>query len=112
MDNLTDNMPIIGDLIAIAMPGHMDESFVFFDTESGPFLSADCLQLDGVDKYRNGISDFVLYSESIEKLQSMNIKRIVVAHDYILLGSIAEGEAAVKIYLNKCIEIAESKLNI
>lgn len=104
--NLMDNLHIIGHLYAVYLPGHTADSFGFFDTESRTLLSADCLQLDGVDKYRNGIEDSSLYISSVEKLRAMKIKRIVAAHDYIPLGSIAEGDEAVEFYLSECIRIS------
>lgn len=107
---LTDNMHITGELYAIALPGHTADSFGFFDTASGTLLSADCLQLDGVDKYRNGIEDFSLYINSVEKLRVMNINRIVAAHDYIPLGSVAQGGEEVELYLSECIRFAKEKM--
>lgn len=106
---LEDNMNIIGNLLAVTLPGHTYSSLGFFDTESRTLLSADCLQLDGVDKYRNGVCDVPLYIASMEKLKSMGIARIVAAHDYIPLGSIAEGSEAVEHYLNECIRISQEQ---
>ena len=108
---LTDNRQIIGNLRAIALPGHTDDSFGFFDTASKTLLSADCLQLDGVDKYRNGIEDIDDYIRSIEKLKSLNIKRIIAAHEYIPLGSVADGYEAVEQYLDACLYYAKQKFN-
>ena len=106
---LADDMVIIGNLRAIAVPGHTDDSFGFLDTASNTFLSADCLQLDGIDKYRNGIEDLNTYISSIERLKSLNIKRIVAAHEYLPLGSIADGYDAVGRYLDACLDFAKKK---
>ena len=75
-------------------------------------MSADCLQLDGVDKYRNGIDDIDEYISSIEKLKSLKIKRIIAAHEYIPLGSVADGYEAVEQYLDACLYYAKKKFNI
>lgn len=107
---LIDGMQILGNLRAVAIPGHTPDSFGFFDSASGTLLSADCLQLDGVDKYRNGISDFNAYISSVEKLKALEIHRIVAAHEYIPLGSVADGAAAVQHYLDECVNIARRKM--
>lgn len=108
-ENLTDNKKIIGDLKAIHLPGHTDHSFGFYDESTKTLLSGDCLQLDGVGKYRNGVLNREEYFNSISKLKIMGIKRIVAAHEYDPLGSLAEGDSAVEKYLNKCVEIAKNR---
>ncbi len=104
---LTDGQEIIGNLKTVLLPGHTEHSTGYFDKKTKTLLSGDCLQLAGVGKYRSGIGHPKQYIESIEKLKNMDIKRIVAAHDYDHLGSIAEGENEVKNYLDKCIEICK-----
>lgn len=105
--DLADGMRILGNLHAVYLPGHADHSFGFYDASTKTLLSADCLQLNGIGKYRKGIWDCDLYIDSVNKLKGMNVERIVAAHEYDPLGSIAEGKTAVMRYLNMCIEIAE-----
>ena len=76
----------------------------YYDVKTKTLLSGDCLQLGGVGKYTNGIAYADPYRASIEKLRSMDILRIVAAHDYVPLGAIAEGREAVRLYLDKCLE--------
>ena len=107
---LTDGV-VIGDrLQVVALPGHTDHSVGFLDLKTNTLLSGDCLQLEGVGKYRDGIGFPSLYIESCEKLKKMNISRIVTAHEYDPLGSIADGEAEVEKYLDLCIEISKRLL--
>lgn len=106
---LVDGEVVIGDLQVVSLPGHTTNSVGFFDLSTKTLLSGDCLQLAGIGKYRNGIGHPALYLKSIEKLKKMNINRIIAAHEYDPLGSIAEGESEVKNYLNKCIEICNLK---
>ena len=94
----------------VYLPGHTDHSVGFLDLETKTLLSGDCLQLEGIGKYRNGIGFPYLYIESCEKLEKMNISRIVTAHEYDPLGSIADGEAEVEKYLDLCIRIAQKLL--
>ncbi len=107
--DLEDNKIVFGSLKGIHLPGHTDHTFGFYDTDTKTLLSGDCLQLDGVGKYRNGIQDFEQYAASINKLKKMDIERIVAAHEFDPLGSVAEGKQAVMFYLDTCIRIAETK---
>ena len=107
---LTDGEMIGDRLQTVFLPGHTDHSVGFLDLETKTLLSGDCLQLEGVGKYRDGIGFPSLYIESCEKLKKMNISRIVTAHEYDPLGSIADGEAEVEKYLDLCIEIAKRLL--
>ena len=95
--------------MAIYLPGHTEHSFGFFDISTKTLLSGDCLQLNGVGKYRNGIANMDLYISSVNKLKRMDINRIVAAHEYDPFGSTAEGKSSVLRYLNKCYEIAKNE---
>lgn len=107
---LTDGELIGGRLQVVSLPGHTQNSVGFLDLKTNTLLSGDCLQLEGVGKYRNGIGYPSLYIESCEKLKKMNISRIVTAHEYDPLGSIADGEDEVEKYLDLCIRIAQKLL--
>lgn len=106
---LTDWQRIMGNLYALSLPGHTENTLGFYDFAAKTLLSGDCLQLDGVGKYRNGVKDLQQYKASVNKLKQMDIRRIVAAHEYDPLGSIAEGTAAVQQYLDLCVEIADQK---
>ncbi len=103
---LSDGDVLLGGLQAIHLPGHTDTAVGFLDRRTDTLLSGDCLQLGGVDKYRDGVSDCKQYRASIEKLRGVTVRRIVAAHEYEPLGSIADGEAAVERYLDECIKLA------
>lgn len=107
--DLVDDTTILGNLKAIYLPGHTEHSFGFLDTSTKTLLSGDCLQLDGVGKYRDGIANFDLYISSVNKLKCMDINRIVASHEYDPFGSVAEGKSSVLRYLDKCNEIAKRK---
>ena len=79
----------------------------FLDVRTGTLLSGDCLQLKGVGRYRRGVTDKSGYTASVQKLKSMPIRRIVAAHEYDPLGSLAEGEEAVAQYLDCCLHCLE-----
>lgn len=103
---VADGDVLLGELQVIHLPGHSKNSVGYLDKRSNTLLSGDCLQLLGIGKYRNGIAYPELYISSAKRLKRMGIKRIVAAHEYDPLGSIAEGESDVEKYLNMCIDIA------
>lgn len=104
---VSDGQRIIGDLAALHLPGHTAHAMGYFDTKSKTLLSGDCLQLKGIGKYRQGVGDKSAYVSTVKRLKAMDIYRIVAAHEYDPLGSIAEGKENVLNYLDKCIEYAE-----
>ena len=106
---IADGEMILGNLQVISLPGHTKNSVGYFDKKTKTLLSGDCLQLRGIVKYRGGICYHDLYENSCKKLKEMDIEKIIAAHEYDPLGSIAEGEKAVKEYVDKCIEISKEE---
>lgn len=104
---LDDGESLLDRLRVVALPGHTLDSIAFFDVKTKTLLSADCLQLYGVGKYRRGVGHRELYRNSIEKLRQMDVRRIVAAHEYDPLGSVAVGKSAVAEYLEVCLKAIE-----
>ncbi len=104
---LLDEEEMMGRLRVIHLPGHTPYSVGYFDTQSRLLLSGDCLQLRGVGKYTNGISDRRAYLASLARLGGMEIDCIVASHDYVPLGSTARGREAVAQYLEACRSVLE-----
>lgn len=100
---LADNEILLGHLQVIHLPGHTQNSVGFLDLSTRTLLSGDCLQLNGISKYRNNIVSPELYTRSVEKLKTMHIHKIAAAHEFEPIGSIAEGDAAVQEYLEMCL---------
>lgn len=100
---LEDNQKILGNLVAVSLSGHTENSFGFFDTATKTLLSGDCLQLNGIGKYRNNVANAKMYEKSISKLKKMDIERIVAAHEFEPLGSLARGKEEVAVYLEECL---------
>lgn len=105
---LADGEILLGGLQALHLAGHTRKSVGYLDLQTKTLLSGDCLQLSGIGKYRNGIGYPAFYLDSIEKLRGMGVARIVAAHEFEPLGSLAEGTEAVKRYLDACAEIARA----
>ena len=107
---LEDGELLLDRLQVVHLPGHSKDSAGYLDVTTGTLLSGDCLQLKGIGKYRNGISDREQYVASIQKLREMDIQKIVAAHEYDPLGSVADGAKEVQAYLDACIEVVETKV--
>lgn len=104
---LVDGDIVIDRLQVVALPGHTLDSIAFFDIKTKTLLSADCLQLYGVGKYRRGVGYRDSYRNSIHKLRQMDVAKIVAAHEYDPLGSVAEGKVEVDRYLDTCLKAIE-----
>ena len=102
---LQDGETITGGMQVLHLPGHTEDSVGYFDRTTGTLLSGDCLQLAGIGRYRNGVKLPDRYKASIERLRRLPIHRIVAAHEYDPLGSLARGEPAVQIYLDTCLDV-------
>ena len=100
---LTDGEVLLGRLQVVALPGHTERSLAFYDRKTKTLLTADCLQLRGIGKYRNGIAYPTKYRESVRRVRELSPYRIVAAHEYDPLGSVAQGEEAVTAYLDACL---------
>ena len=105
---LAEGTCLLGRIRVVELAGHTKNSVGFFDTPTRTLLSGDCLQLGGVGKYRDGISYPILYRASVERLRGMEIERIVAAHEYAPLGSVAEGREAVASYLDACLSFLKT----
>ena len=103
-----DGDTFLGGLRAVILSGHTKKSAGYLDERSGILLSGDCLQLGGVGKYRNGIAYPHLYRASVERLMTMDVERIVAAHEYDPLGSVATGREAVARYLDTCLSFLKT----
>lgn len=103
---LRDGDRILDRLQTVALPGHTKTSVAYLDLQTKSLLSGDCLQLKGIGKYRNNITDPLLYQASIKRLMTMGIDRIIAAHEFDPLGSLAEGRQAVQHYLEVCLQTA------
>lgn len=100
---LSDGEVLLGRLQVVYLFGHTKNCVGYLDLETKTLLSGDCLQLGGVDKYTNGIGYDDEYRASIDKLKSIDILRIVAAHEYEPLGSVANGREEVRNYLDTCL---------
>lgn len=106
---LTEGEILLDRLQVVPLLGHSSHSVGYLDRLTNTLISGDCLQLAGVGKYTNGIRYPELYLQSIETLRGMEIDRIIASHDYVPLGSFAEGNEAVRQYLDTCAEICRTK---
>ena len=87
----------------ITTPGHDTDTVCWLDERTNTLITGDSLQLDGTTS--QGIAlvmDLPGYRYTLKKLAELPIDCIAAGHDYLPLGSIAEGREAVRAYLTAC----------
>ncbi|MBQ8509700.1 MAG: MBL fold metallo-hydrolase [Clostridia bacterium] len=100
---LHDGDTLAGCLRVLNLPGHTDHSLGLLDERTMTLLTFDSLQLGGVSRWGTGLGFPSLYRQTIARLRTMEFDNIVAAHEYVPLGAIAKGRAAVEVYLTECL---------
>lgn len=100
---VTEETPLPCGLAALSLPGHTATSVAYLHRPSGTLLSGDCLQQRGVSRYTNGIGYPEAYRASVERLRELPLARIIASHEYVPLGSRAEGREEIDRYLDECL---------
>ena len=96
---------LLGNLQAVAIPGHTRDSMGILDERTHTLISGDGLQLFGIfgsGKWGANISWPQLHLQAIQKLRGMDIEQILTAHDYHPLGYRHDGKEAVQKALDAC----------
>lgn len=83
----------------IELCGHTDGCIALYDSRTRTLLSADAIQLFGVDRWGTGISDVDGYLSSLARIREMDVELLVASHEYYPLGQTAIGRGAVRRYL-------------
>ena len=89
----------------VTVPGHSADSCAVLDTRTNTLISGDCLQAFGIFGSGNWASNITLIPEhfaALDKLDGMRIDTLLTAHDYHPYGWRADGETAVKAYVDAC----------
>lgn len=100
---LDEGGTLAGYLRLVTTPGHDTDTVCWLDERSGTLITGDSLQLNGT--VTQGIAlvmDLPGYLATLKKLKQLPIRRIVAGHDYLPLGSLAEGPDAVVAYIDTC----------
>ena len=101
---LDEGETLAGNLRLVTTPGHDTDSVCWLDERSGTLITGDSLQLNGtVTQGIALIMDLPGYLATLKKLNKLTVRRIVAGHDYLPLGSLAEGTDAVAAYLAACL---------
>ncbi len=98
---LTDGALLLNRFQIVHLPGHSVDSMAVLDTKTNTLLTGDCLQLRGIGKYRNGVTDRAAYLESIQRIRALGVEHIIASHDYDPLGQFANGSEEVQAYLDE-----------
>ncbi len=104
-------MPADGDIIMddfciVTIPGHTEDSMALLDTRTNMLITGDCLQLYGIFGSEDWASNIGLpleHIEAINKVSTMDIECIYMAHDYHPMGFKACGKDEVSRALEACI---------
>lgn len=100
---LDEGEMLAGYLRLVTTPGHDTDAVCWLDERSGTLISGDSLQLNGT--ITQGIAlvmDLPGYLTTLKKLEQLPLRRIVAGHDYLPLGSLAEGSDAAVAYIAAC----------
>ena len=102
-----DGDTILDVLQVVTIPGHTAMAMALLDTRTGTMLSGDCLQLYGI--YGSGywacnIGFPTKHLAAIEKLRTMNIQKLLTAHDYHPYGYWYDTPEKVLAALDACVE--------
>lgn len=103
-----DNELIGGYLRLIHTPGHDTDTVCFLDERTGSLISGDSLQWNGtVTQGTALVMDLKGYRQSIKKLLTLDIRRILCAHPYLPVGEKVEGADDSKAALSECTAIMD-----
>ena len=87
----------------VTTPGHDNDTVCWLDERTNTLITGDSLQLNGTITQGTAlVMDLAGYRASMRKLSELPVDCIVAGHDYLPLGSIAEGPEAVQEYLTAC----------
>lgn len=93
-------------LEVVRLPGHTADCIGILDHRTQTLLTADALQLCGVGRYGIGLESVQTYLDTIRWVSKLPLRQIITSHEYVPLGSRADGEAEIERYLNACTEAA------
>ena len=101
----SDGEMLFGSLRALHLPGHTADCLGLYDVMTGTLLTADALQLQGIDRFGCSLAAPDEYVKTIEKIRRLAPHRILTAHAYVPYGERAEGAAEITRYLDECLEV-------
>lgn len=102
-----DGDSILSVLNVIAIPGHTKDSAAIFDRRTKTLITGDCLQLRGI--FGSGLWAANIrfpdeHFKALDKVKTMDIDEVLMAHDYHPCGYHCEGAEAITTALNACTE--------
>lgn len=90
----------LGNLEAIPLGGHTEDSMGYLDRRTGTLLSGDAFQFYGVGKYGCGIADATTYETTLSRVWDLPVSSIIPSHDFIIGGGLtATGKDATNDFL-------------
>ena len=102
-----DGEILFGCLQALYLPGHTSDCLGLYDRRNDLLLTADALQLQGIDRYGCGVSLPDEYAATIDKIRTLSPHILLTSHSYAPYGEKAVGDAAVTRYLDGCMNVLD-----
>ena len=100
-----DEEILFGDILALHLPGHTSDCLGLYDRRTGTLLSADALQLEGIDHFGCSVKYPDDYKKSIAKIRRLAPRRLLASHVYAPYGEKAEGQQEITRYLDSCLDV-------
>ena len=101
----SDGEMLFGGLRALYLPGHTADCLGLHDLNTDTLLTADALQLQGIDRFGCSLALPEEYVKTIEKIRCLAPRRLLTAHQYLPYGDRAEGMAEIARYLDGCLDV-------
>ena len=105
--HLSDGGLLLNRFRVLNLKGHTDDCLAVLDEKTSTLLSFDCLQLFGVGRYGTSVTDCGDYLLTLERVRSLNPKKIIASHEYVPCGFCAYGHKEVEKYLDQCKEMLD-----
>lgn len=100
-----DGEMLLDDVMALHLPGHTADCLGLYDLRTGTLLTADALQLQGIDRFGCAVKYPEDYKQTIEKIRRLAPRRILTSHVYVPFGEKAEGLPEITRYLDGCLDV-------
>lgn len=101
----SDGEVLFGSLRALHLPGHTADCLGLYDLNTDTLLTADALQLMGIERFGCSLAAPGDYVRTIERIRRLMPRRILTAHAYVPYGERAEGAAEIARYLDGCLDV-------
>lgn len=94
------------------LKGHMDECLAVLDLKTKTLITCDALQQYGVGHYNTTVTDRFAYFDTLDRVATLDIERIIGAHDFDPMGYDVVGKDKIRECLDVCRKCVKEIYNI